>query len=101
MKTWLLIAVLAVGTVLLKATGPLLAGGRQPPEPFTRVIALLAPALITALVIAGTFTKGHTLTIDARAAGVAVGAAALLFRAPPALALVLAAASALLLRAIT
>jgi hypothetical protein len=47
MKTWLLIAVLAVGTVLLKTIGPVLAGGRQPPPALTRVIALIAPALIS------------------------------------------------------
>ena len=56
MKTWLLIVVLAVGTVLLKTIGPLLAGGRQPPPALTRVIALIAPALISALIVAGTFT---------------------------------------------
>jgi len=74
MKTWLLIVVLAAGTVLMKTIGPILAGGRQPPPALTRVIALIAPALISALVVAGTFTQGQHLVIDARAAGLAVGA---------------------------
>ena len=69
MKTWLLILVLAVGTVLMKTLGPLLAGGRQPPAPITRIIALVAPALISALIVTGTFTQGQQLIIDARAAG--------------------------------
>ena len=85
MRTWLLILVLAAGTVLMKTLGPVLAGGRQPPAAFTRVIALVAPALISALIVAGTFTQGQNLIIDARAAGLAVGGIALWFRAPPVL----------------
>ena len=61
MKAWLPIIVLAVGTVLMKTIGPVLAGGRQPPAALTRVIALVAPALISALVVAGTFTEGRHL----------------------------------------
>lgn len=91
MKAWLLIIVLAVGTVLMKTIGPVLAGGRRPPAALTRVIALVAPALISALVVAGTFTEGRHLVIDARAAGLVVGAVALWFRAPAAVALLLAA----------
>lgn len=89
MKTWLLIAVLAVGTVLMKALGPVLAGGRQPPAPLTRVVALVAPALISALIVTGTFTQGQQLIIDARAVGVGVAAVALWFRVPAALAMLI------------
>jgi branched chain amino acid efflux pump len=98
MKTWLLILVLTVGTVLMKTIGPVLAGGRQPPAPVTRVIALTAPALISALIVAGTFTQGQQLVIDARAAGLAVGAVALWFRTPTAVALLLAAIVCAVLR---
>jgi hypothetical protein len=98
MKTWALIAVLALGTVVLKTLGPLLAGGRQPPAPLTRVIALVAPALISALIVVGTFTQGRELVIDARAAGLGVGAIALWFRVPPVLALLLAAIACALIR---
>ena len=98
MKAWLLIAVLAVGTVLMKTIGPVLAGGRQPPAPLTRIIALVAPALISALVVAGTFTQGQQLIIDARAAGVGVGAIALWFRVPAVLAMLIAAVVCALLR---
>ena len=101
MRTWLLILVLAVGTVLMKTIGPVLAGGRQPPAPLTRVIALVAPALISALIVAGTFTQGQQLVIDARAAGLAVGAVALWFRAPAVVALLLAAIIAAVLRLVT
>jgi branched-subunit amino acid transport protein len=101
MRTWLLILVLAAGTVLMKTIGPVLAGGRQPPAPLTRVIALVAPALISALIVAGTFTQGQQLVIDARAAGLAVGAVALWFRAPAVVALLLAAIVCAVLRLVT
>ena len=98
MKTWILIIVLALGTVLLKIIGPVLAGGRQPPAPLTRVIALVAPALISALIITGTFSDGRHLVIDARAAGVVVGAIALWFRVPAVLAMIMGAVVCALLR---
>jgi len=98
MKTWLLIAVLAVGTVLMKTLGPMLAGGRQPPAPLTRVIALVAPALISALIVTGTFTQGQQLIIDARAVGVGVAAVALWFRVPAALAMLIGVVVCALLR---
>jgi branched-subunit amino acid transport protein len=101
MRTWLLILVLAVGTVLMKTLGPVLAGGRQPPAALTRVVALVAPAVISALIVAGTFTHGQQLVIDARAAGLAVGAIALWFRAPAVLAMFIAVFVCALVRLVT
>ena len=101
MRTWLLIVVLGIGTVLMKTLGPVLAGGRQPPAPLTRVIALVAPALISALIVTGTFTQGQQLIIDARAAGVGVGAVALWFRVPAVLAMLIAAIVCAVLRLVT
>ena len=98
MRTWVLTIVLAVCTVLLKTIGPVLAGGRQPPAPLTRIIALVAPALISALIVTGTFTAGRHLVIDARAAGLAVGAIALWLRMPAVLAMLLGAIVCALLR---
>lgn len=100
MSTWLLIAVLAIGTIALKSTGPLLAGGKSPPSAITRVIALLTPAIISALVISDTFTNGNSLLLDARAAGVAAGAIALLLKSPAPIALILAGLTAATLRAL-
>jgi branched-subunit amino acid transport protein len=98
MRTWLLIAVLGIGTLLMKTIGPVLAGGRQPPAPLTRVIALVAPAVISALIVTGTFTQGQQLVIDARAAGVGVAAVALWLRVPAVLAMLLAAIVCAVLR---
>lgn len=91
--TWILIAVLALGSLAAKICGPVLAGGRIPPAPAQRVITLLTPALLTSPVITGTLATGHHLTIDARLAGTATGLIALLLRTPLFAALLIAAAS--------
>lgn len=68
---------------------------------FTRVTAMLPVALLSALVAVQTLTgNGGELTLDARAAGVAVAVGALLLRAPFLVVVVLAAATAAILRAL-
>jgi hypothetical protein len=89
--TWVLVGVLAAGTLALKIFGPLVAGGVQPPPALVRVIDLLTPALLTALIVTSTFTDGRALVLDARAAGAAVGVGLLLVRVPLVVALVAAA----------
>jgi hypothetical protein len=96
---WVLIAVLAIGTIALKIAGPVIAGRRQPPAPLTRVIGLLTSALLTSLVISSTFGDGQQLTVDARAAGLVLGAILLVLRAPSIVAQVVAAAACAALRA--
>jgi branched-subunit amino acid transport protein len=72
---WTTIVVLTVATVAIKGTGPAAVGGRDLPVPVMRVIALLAPALLAALIVVETFSGGDkSLTVDARAAGLAVAA---------------------------
>ena len=95
---WTSIAVVAVANFVIKAAGPVLIGGRELPRPVVAVIALLGPALLTALVIVGTFSEGSDLTVDAQAAGVAVAGGAALLRAPMLVALALGALTAALLR---
>lgn len=97
---WLTIAALTAVTAAIKAVGPLAVGGRDLPPWALRVIALLMPALLTALVLVGVAAEGDRLVVDARLAGVAVGAGALLLRAPLVLALVLAAAATALVRGV-
>ena len=71
--TWVLIALMVVTTVLIRASGPVLLGGRRLPEGFSSVIELLAPALLAALVVTQTFQGegGTDLTLDERVLGVA------------------------------
>jgi len=90
--TWVLVGVLAAGTVTLKVLGPIVAGGVQPPPALVRVIDLLTPALLTALIVASTFSSGRTLVLDARAVGAAVGVVLLLLRVPLVVALLASAA---------
>ena len=65
-----------------------------------RITGLLPVALLAALVAVQTITTGHALALDARAAGVAVAVVALLLRAPFLVVVVLAAATAGVLRAL-
>jgi hypothetical protein len=66
----------------------------------SRVSAMLPVALLSALVGVQTFTgSGAVLTLDARAAGVAVAVTALLLRAPFLVVVILASATAGTLRA--
>jgi branched-subunit amino acid transport protein len=90
------VIVVGLATVALKATGPVLLGGRELPERVASVVALLAPVLLAALVVTQTVGGDNELVLDARLAGVGAGAAAIAARAPlPAVVVVAAAATAL------
>jgi uncharacterized membrane protein len=95
-----MIIALALATAVLKLVGPLLLGGRPLPARATAVIELMASALLAALVVVETFGKGQSLTLDARALGVAFAAVALVLRAPVIVAVVAAAAVTALARAV-
>lgn len=97
---WASIAVVAVANFAIKAAGPVLLGGRELPRPVVAVIALLGPALLTALVMVGTFSEGSDLRVDAQAAGVAVAGGAFLARVPMLGAIALGALTAALLRGV-
>ena len=63
----------------------MLLGDRELPEPVARVAALLAPVLLSALVVTQTVGGDNELVLDARLAGVGAGAVAIAARAPLAL----------------
>ena len=90
-----------VATVTLKASGPLALGEREPSERALRVISLVAPAVLTGLVVYETFGHaGGGLTVDERVVGLAAAAAAIAARAPMAAVIVIAAAATAASRAI-
>jgi branched-subunit amino acid transport protein len=97
---WLVVAFCGVATVGLKAVGPAVLGGRPLPERAGRVVELMAPALLAALIATNTFASGRSLVVDERLAGVAAAAVALALRAPVLLVVVIAAAATALLRAV-
>ncbi len=85
----------------IKAAGPLLVGDRELPAGAYAVISLLAPALLTALILTDTFAREQDLTVDARAAGLACAGVAVALRAPLLLTVLVAAVGAAAVRAIT
>lgn len=98
---WITIGALALATAGLKLIGPLLLGGRPLPAGAMSVIELLASALLAALVVVETFGKGRSLTVDARALGVAFAAVALVRRASMTVAVLGAAFVAAIARALS
>lgn len=100
-EVWITIAGLTVATVALKAAGPLIVGGRELSARALAVIALLAPALLTALIVTGTFTDDGELTVDARAAGLACAGVAVVLRAPLLITVLVAAVGTAVVRAVT
>lgn len=79
MNVWLLIVGCVVTTVLFKAAGPVVVGGRELPAGFLRVVALMAPPLLAALVVTAALAEGQRLEVGADTAGVAA-AGVLLWR---------------------
>jgi hypothetical protein len=75
-EVWTVVAVVGAATIAIKATGPFLLAGREPPPRFGAVVGLLAPALLAALVVSSSWGDAR------RALGVAVAAVAVLLRAP-------------------
>jgi branched-subunit amino acid transport protein len=98
-EVWITIAGLTVATMALKAAGPVILGGRELPDRALGVIALLAPALLAALVLTGTFTDDQELTLDPRAAGLGCAVVAVVLRAPLLVTVLVAAAGTAAVRA--
>ena len=100
-EVWITIGGLVVATVAIKAAGPLIVGARELPAGANAVISLLAPALLTALILTDTFARQEELTVDTRAAGLACAGVAVALRAPLLVTVLVAAAGAATVRAIT
>ena len=97
---WLCALVVGLATVAIKASGPVLAAGRELPQGAARVVDLLAPALLAALVATQAFASDEALVLDERAAGLIAAGVAILLRAPLLVVVLVAAATAAGLRAI-
>ena len=100
MTLWITIVAVALASAAIKAVGPVLVGGGELPRRAVSVIALLAPALLAALVVTETFSEDRHFALDERAIGVAVAGLALALRMPVLLAVVLAAFTTALIRAV-
>lgn len=82
MNVWIAIVATAVGCYAVKLIGLLVPDGALERPLVQRLAALLPVALLAALTAQQTFADGHALVPDARAAGLAAAAVALLLRAP-------------------
>lgn len=97
---WTAVLLTAAGCYALKASGWLLSGGLLERDRVRRAVGLLPVALLAALVVVQAFASGRSLVLDARAAGLAAAAVALLLRAPFLVVVLVAAATAAGLRAL-
>jgi branched-subunit amino acid transport protein len=95
---WITVTAVGAGTILLKAAGPVILGGRPLPRRVAGVVELLAPSLLAALVVTQTVGGDSKLVFDGRLAGLAAAIVALRLRAPLLLVVVVAAVVAALVR---
>ena len=98
--TWTLVFGLAAGAYAFKVLGLVVIGDRSLPAALERCLALIPAALIAALIMKDTFSVGHHLAIDARAAGVGVAVVAAWRKAPVIVVIVIGAATTAILRAL-
>ncbi|MFE9833535.1 AzlD domain-containing protein [Streptomyces sp. NPDC005551] len=82
MNIWIAIGATAVGCYLVKLLGLLVPAGLLERPLVQRLAALLPVALLSALTAQQTFADGRALVLDAKAAGLAAAAVALILRAP-------------------
>jgi branched-subunit amino acid transport protein len=96
--TWLVIAVVGAVTMVFKASGPVMLGTRELPPRVASVVEVLAPAMLAALVVTQTVGGEDGIVLDERLAGIAAGGIAVWLRAPLLVVMVVAAATAALIR---
>lgn len=82
MNIWIAIGATFVSCYLVKLAGLLVPAGVLERPLVRRMAALLPVALLAALTAQQTFAEGQALVLDAKAAGLAAAALALLLRAP-------------------
>jgi len=74
---WIVVAVVGAVTLFFKAAGPVFLGRRQLPPRLEPVVALIAPVMLTALVVTQAVGGDEEIVLDARVPGVAVAAVAI------------------------
>ncbi|MFJ9032364.1 AzlD domain-containing protein [Streptomyces sp. NPDC102274] len=82
MTIWIAIGATAIGCYLVKLLGLLVPAGALERPLVQRLSALLPVALLAALTAQQTFSANGALVLDARGAGLAAAALALVLRAP-------------------
>jgi branched-subunit amino acid transport protein len=98
--SWSALLALCAISYALKASGPVLAGGRRLGPQARLTLDLVAVPLLAALILVQTVGGGHRLVLDARVPALAVAAVLVWRRAPFLVVVLAAAATAALLRAL-
>jgi branched-subunit amino acid transport protein len=98
---WVVVLVVGAATIALKGLGPVFLGGRELPGAVMAVVRLLAPAVLSALVVVQVLGGDGEIVVDERLVGLAAGAVALIFRAPLLLVVAVAAAATAVTRLLT
>ena len=99
--TWEALLALAACVYVTKAIGPVALGNRELPEPWSWLLSLVAVPMFAALILVQTVTTEDAFVVDSRLAGVAVAVVAVWRRAPFVVVVVLAAATAAGVHALT
>lgn len=97
---WAAVGIVGAATIALKSAGTLILRGRELPVRLSGMIELLAPVMLAALVVSNTFGGDHKLVLDPRAAGLAAATVPIALRAPLLVTVIVAAATAALVRAV-
>ena len=95
---WIVVVLVGLETIAFKAAGPVLVGRRELPPRLQACVELLAPVMLTALVVTQTFAGAGEIQVDARAFGVGAAAVAIVLRAPIIVAMAIAALVTALVR---
>jgi len=97
-EAWIVVAIVGVATIASKAAGPVLVGRRELPPRLQACVELLAPVMLTALVLTQTFGGDEEIEVDVRVVGVGAALVAIALRAPVIVAMAVAALVTALLR---
>ena len=97
-SAWGVVAIAGVASVLMRAAGPVLVGGRALPARVVALVEGLAPALLAALIVTQTFGGDREVRLDERSLGLAAGVLAVALRAPVVVVVVAAATTTAIAR---
>jgi branched-subunit amino acid transport protein len=98
-SAWALVVGVGAVTVVLKGAGAALVAGRALPPRIGKMVVLLAPGLLAALIVVQVFGARDAVTLDSRAVGLAAAGLALRCRLPVLIVVAGAAAATALARA--
>ncbi|MDQ3671923.1 MAG: AzlD domain-containing protein [Actinomycetota bacterium] len=96
---WIVVLVVGAFTMAFKAAGPVFLGRRSLPARAQSVVDLVAPVMLTALVVTQTVGGDEEIVVDARIPGVAAAGIAIWRGASLVVAIVVAALVTALMRA--